>query len=80
MSEAQLVKMAAGIMLVVGGSLIIIMLHILRLMRAIRLLLESNAYINTEAIDLMRFGINRGYEKGVNDVLKKVSREGTNLA
>ena len=41
--------------------------------------MKSNVYLNTEALDLIHYGINRGYERGIDDTLKKIAMEGANL-
>ena len=79
MSESLIVWMSAGIVLFVGFVNVALAVYTYTLLKEIRKLLESNIYLNTEAADLLRFGINRGYERGVNDTLKKVAEEGANL-
>ena len=79
MSESLIVWMSAGIVLLVGFVNVALAVYTCTLLKEIRKLLESNIYLNTEAADLLRFGINRGYERGVNDTLKKVAEEGANL-
>ena len=71
MSEALIVWMSAGIILFIGGLNIVAVGYMWRLLKDIRELLRSNAYLNTEAIDLLRYGISHGYEHGVADALKR---------
>ncbi|MBQ4401950.1 MAG: hypothetical protein II832_07280 [Synergistaceae bacterium] len=49
------------------------------LLKQVNQLLKSNVYLNTEALDLIHYGINRGYERGIDDTLKKIAMEGANL-
>ena len=79
MSEALLIWMSAGVILFIGAVNIALTVYTWTLLRGIRKLLESNVYLNTEAIDLIRYGINRGYEQGIDEALKRVGKEGTNL-
>ena len=80
MGEALLVWISAGIILFVGVMNVALAVYTWTLLKSIRKLLEANIYLNTEAAaDLLRFWINRGYERGVNDTLKKVAEEGANL-
>ena len=79
MNEVLLLWMSAGVVLFVSMINIALLFYTWTLMKDIRKLLEGNIYLNMEAIELMRFGINRGYERGVNDTLKKVAEEGANL-
>ena len=79
MNEALLIWMSAGIILFVCIVNVALLAYTWTLMKEICKLLKSNIYLNTEAIDLMRFGINRGYERGVNDTLKKIAEEGAIL-
>ena len=79
MGEALLVWISAGIILFVGVMNVALAVYTWTLLKSIRKLLEANIYLNMEAADLLRFGINRGYERGVNDTLKKVAEEGANL-
>ena len=75
MSEAFLIWMSAGIMLLIGVVNIVLTVYTWELLKSIRNLLESNIYLNTEAIDLIRYGVNRGYERGIDDTLKKVTQK-----
>ena len=75
MSEAFLIWMSAGIMLLIGVVNIVLTVYTWELLKSIRNLLESNVYLNTEAIDLIRYGVNRGYERGIDDTLKKVTQK-----
>ena len=76
MSEILLVWMSAGIVLFIGSVNIVLTIYTWEHLKCIRKLLESNVYLNTEAIDLIRYGVNRGYEQGVDDALKRVAKEG----
>ena len=78
MSEALLIWVAAGIILFVGCVNIALTIYTGVLFKGIRNLLKSSIYLNTEAIDLLRYGLSRGYEQGREDTLKKVVREETN--
>ena len=75
MNEAFLIWMSAGIMLLIGVVNIVLTVYTWELLKSIRNLLESNVYLNTEAIDLIRYGVNRGYERGIDDTLKKVTQK-----
>ena len=79
MSEAQLVWMAAGIVFFIGGVNIALTLYTWTLLKETNQLLKSNVYLNIEALDLIHYGISRGYEKGIDDALKKIAGEGANL-
>ena len=79
MSETLLVWMAAGIVLLIGGVNIALTLYTWTLLKETNQLLKSNVYLNIEALDLIHYGISRGYEKGIDDALKKIAREGANL-
>ena len=76
MTDALLIWMSAGVILFIGAVNIALTVYTWTLLRGIRKLLESNVYLNTEAIDLIRYGVNRGYEQGVDDALKRVAKEG----
>ena len=78
MSEALVIWMSAGIVLFIGVVNIMLTVYTWELLKSIRKLLESNVYLNTEAIDLIRYGQNRGYERGVDDVLKRAAQKGAN--
>ena len=75
MSEALLIWVAAGIILFVGCVNVALTIYTWILLKGIRNLLKSSVYLNTEAIDLLRYGLSRGYEQGRDDTLKKVVRE-----
>mgnify|MGYP006873073344 CR=1 FL=1 len=79
MDEALLVWISAVIMLFVGVVNVALAVYTWTLLKSIRKLLEANTYLNTEAADLLHFWINRGYERGVNDTLKRVVEEGASL-
>ena len=79
MSEALVIWMSAGIVLFIGVVNIMLTVYTWELLKSIRKLLESNVYLNTEAIDLIRYGQNRGYERGVDDALKRAAQKGANL-
>ena len=79
MGEALLVWMSAGIILFVSVVNVALAVYTWTLLKEICKLLKSNIYLNMEAADLLRFGTHRGYERGVNDTLKKVAEEGANL-
>lgn len=79
MSEALLVWVSAGIVFFIGGVNIALTFYTWTLLKEIIKLSKSNVYLNTEAIDLINYGINRGYERGRNDTLKEVAEEGANL-
>lgn len=77
MSEALVIWMSAGIVLCIGTINVGLTVYTWVLMKGIRQLLESNIYLNSEAIDLMQYGINRDYELGEKDALKKAAMEDT---
>ena len=79
MSETLIIWMSAGIVLFIGVVNIALTVYTWELLKSIRKLLESNVYLNTEAIDLIRYGVSRGYELGIDDALKRAAREGANL-
>ena len=79
MSEALIIWMSAGIVLFIGVVNIALTVYTWELLKSIRKLLESNVYLNTEAIDLICYGVSRGYELGIDDALKRAARKGANL-
>ena len=79
MSETLIIWMSAGIVLFIEVVNIALTVYTWELLKSIRKLLESNVYLNTEAIGLIRYGVSRGYELGIDDALKRAAREGANL-
>ena len=79
MNEGLMIWMSAGIVLFIGAVNITLTIYTWELLKGIRRLLESNVYLNTEAMDLIRYGRNRGYEQGREDALKRAAQEGANL-
>ena len=79
MREALLIWLSAGIILFIGAVNVGLTVYTWTLLKSIRKLLEGNIYLNTEALDLMHYGQNRGYERGVDEVLKEVSQKGASL-
>ena len=73
MSEALLVWLSAGIVFFIGAVNAVLMVYTWTLLKAIRKLLEGNIYLNREALDLMHYGVNRGYERGLDDALKELA-------
>ena len=79
MSETLIIWMSAGIVLFIGVVNIALTVYTWELLKSIRKLLESNVYLNTEAIDLIRYGVSRGYELGIDDALKRAAQKRANL-
>ena len=75
MNDALLIFLAAGIFLIVGALNAALSIYTGLILEDIRTLLERNAFLNTEAIDLLRYGITRGYEQGRDDTLRILARE-----
>ena len=75
MNDALLIFLAAGIVLIVGALNAALSICTGLILEDIRTLLERNAFLNTEAIDLLRYGITRGYEQGRDDTLRILARE-----
>ena len=79
MSETLIIWMSAGIVLSIGAVNVALTIYTWKLLKGIRKLLESNIYLNTEAMNLIRYGRNRDYEQGMNDALKRAAQKGVNL-
>lgn len=79
MSDALLVLMSVGIVFLIGLVEVVLTAYTWTLLKNIRSLLEANVYLNTEAIDLIRYGKSRGYEQGRADALRSIARRGANL-
>ena len=80
MTDALLIWISTGVALFIGAVSIALTVYTWRLLRSIHELLGNNFYLNAEVFALMRYGISRVYEQGIDDALKRVAREGQNLS
>ena len=78
MSEAFLVWMSAGVVLFTGTVNVALAVYTCTLLKGISKLLESNVYLNTEAVDLISYGLNRDYERWREDAFKRAAQRGAN--
>ena len=79
MNEGLIIWISAGIVLFIGAVNVALTIYTWEVLKGIRKLLESNVYLNTEAMDLIRYGRNQGYEQGREYALKRAAQEGANL-